>query len=853
MCCEWCSRYITRRPHYCTQGACINFFSSVRISKKISLYTILINANTPSCPTQLGPLKDAKMKTRVRSSTKKIKPTNKQEVPSSSLAWSAVPLPLEATAQAGQSDADFFQGFSYDDADFMGLTEVEGVEVVRDKDGILKFVIDKDEEKDVRKGKGKAVDLKSRKSEVPLLQGKNKKQKVHSGPTYSSAHYLDVDLPLTQFEDDDSIDHNSEEGSDQDYLEQEDTNANFALLAEDTESEKTDNIKWTKRDTIKKLPAWNKLQVQLHPLIYQSLHALKFEKPTSIQEATLPVSMLDTMTIADKKRDIIGIAQTGSGKTLAYGLPILNWIASRSVEDRQMRLLNGVPEEEIASRLSALILTPTRELALQVTKHLGAIVESSSTENKRWASIATITGGMSEDKQRRMLQGYRGRGVDVIVATPGRFWELCRGDDDLARRIKTTRFLVVDEADRMIETGHFAEMQNIFALVQRFENVQDRNENGQEGVPLARILGGAHDMQTFIFSATFSKDLQHNLKRANRLKGRRKGQNASTLEELLGSIDFRDDDPFMIDQSTSTRIAHNVMEVKLECLAKDKDLFLYYFLLRYPGRTLVFVNAIDGIRRLQPLLENLQISVQPLHSQLQQKQRLKNMDRFKSNKQPSIGASAVLLATDVAARGLDIPAVDHVVHFQIPRTADTYVHRSGRTARGGREGVSLALIEPSEKRIWHNLCKSLKRKDDLASMPIEYTFLSALKERIALAKQIDQATHTQKKASHDDAWLRKLAEEVEMDLSEEEEDRSNDIKKVNEAKSVHALRSRLTQLIKTPLRARGISAKFITSGDRDFVDSLLNDRQHGNLIGVQKATLHEDIQRPKQSEKRKRG
>ncbi|MCO5599760.1 hypothetical protein L7F22_053867 [Adiantum nelumboides] len=755
------------------------------------------------------------------SSKRKIKSVNKQEIPSSSLAWSAVPLPLEATAQAGQTDADFFQGFSYDDADFMGLTEVEGVEVVRDKDGIVKFVVEKDGLNGATKGKGKATELKSFEHEEPH-QRSSKRQKIHRDPSSSLPQAIDIDLPHTNFEDDDDSANDKDEGSDQQNL---DINADFALLAEDIEGEHSNSIKWTKNDTIKKLPAWNKLRVRLHPLLYQSLHTLKFERPTKIQEETLPVSITENVTISDNNRDIIGVAQTGSGKTLAYGLPILHWIASHSVEDRQMRLLNGVPKEEISSRLSALILTPTRELALQVAKHLSTIIDSSSSEKKRWASIATITGGMSEDKQRRMLQGYRGRGVDIIVATPGRLWELCRSDDALARRIKTTRFLVVDEADRMIETGHFAEMQNIFSLVQRIEDGQDRNEN----------------------------DLQHNLKRANRMKRKRKGQNASTVEELLEAIDFRDNDPFMIDQSTSTRIASNVMEVKSECLAKDKDLFLYYFLLRYPGRTLVFVNAIDGIRRLQPLLENLQISVQPLHSQLQQKQRLKNMDRFRSNKQPSIGGSAVLLATDVAARGLDIPAVDHVVHFQIPRTADTYVHRSGRTARGGKEGVSLALIEPSEKRVWHDLCKSLQRKDDLASMPIEYTFLSALKERVTLAKQIDQATHTQKKASHDDAWLRKLAEEAEMDLSEVEEegeDRSQSNKKVNETKSVHNLRSRLTQLIKTPLRARGISAKYITSGDRDFVDSLLDDRHHGSLIGLHKATLHEDIQQPKMKERK---
>lgn len=409
------------------------------------------------------------------------------------------------------------------------------------------------------------------------------------------------------------------------------------------------------------------------------------------------------------RRDVVGIAQTGSGKTLAYGLPILQWIAENSLEDRQIRLLEGVDEEQQGTRLAGLVLAPTRELALQVTKHLEAFVAASSSDDKnRWASIAPLTGGISEEKQRRVVLGYQGRGADIIVATPGRLWDMCKSDDALTKRIKLTRFLVVDEADRMIETGHFAEMESILALVKRADEQVDAAYQAT-----ASISGGAADMQTLIFSATLSKDLQRNLKRSNRKKRARK---ASTLDDLVGMIDFRDDDPRVVDLSTKTRLAAGLVESKIECLSKDKDLYLYYFLLRYPGRTLVFLNSIDGIRRLQPLLENLQLSVQPLHSQLQQKQRLKHLDRFKASRLPSIHGSSILLATDVAARGLDISDVDHVVHFQLPRSADTYVHRSGRTARAGQSGISLALVEPAEKRIWKDLCRSLKKSESMVAM-----------------------------------------------------------------------------------------------------------------------------------------
>jgi ATP-dependent RNA helicase DDX24/MAK5 len=143
-----------------------------------------------------------------------------------------------------------------------------------------------------------------------------------------------------------------------------------------------------------------------------------------------------------------------------------------------------------------------------------------------------------------------------------------------------------------------------------------------------------------------------------------------------------------------------------------QDLYLYYFLLRYPGRTLIFLNSIDGIRRLQPILSNLRVASFPLHSHLQQRQRLKNLDHFRSAN-ISNGRSAVLLATDVAARGLDIPAVDHVIHYQIPRSADTYVHRSGRTGRAGKPGVSLAMAEPAEKKLINQVMNALKRSESL--------------------------------------------------------------------------------------------------------------------------------------------
>jgi ATP-dependent RNA helicase DDX24/MAK5 len=134
-----------------------------------------------------------------------------------------------------------------------------------------------------------------------------------------------------------------------------------------------------------------------------------------------------------------------------------------------------------------------------------------------------------------------------------------------------------------------------------------------------------------------------------------------------------------------------------------QDTYLYYFLLRYPGRSLVFLSSIDGIRRLTPLLGLLELETYPLHSQMEQKQRLNSLERFKFTQ------NSILLATDIAARGLDIPSVDHVIHYQIPRSADAYVHRNGRTARAMRQGFSLIMCAPGERKVLRALLTNLGR------------------------------------------------------------------------------------------------------------------------------------------------
>ncbi|KAI5122092.1 hypothetical protein M0805_002214 [Coniferiporia weirii] len=591
-------------------------------------------------------------------------------------------------------------------------------------------------------------------------------------------------------------------------------------------------------DTENLLPNW--AQFSLHARLASYLHRQDFSSSTPIQEKALPAAL--------KGKDVVGVAETGSGKTLAYGLPILHDL-----------LVRGPPKGK--RTLQALILAPTRELALQVSAHLNACItlgsgdgEPSKAKGPPRVSIAAVVGGMAAQKQRRVLE----RGLDVLVATPGRLWDLIEEDDSLAEQIKGLRFLVLDEADRMIETGHFAELDNIVRLTSRqFLNAETEpdflggsegeGEHDNDGEDKA---GGDPPMQTFVFSATLSRDLQQNLKKRRRArveKGKRKGANdkpASTLDELLFKLDFRDPEPEVIDLSPEGGLVSTLKESQVECLSADKDVYLYYFLLRYPGRSLVFLSSIDGIRRLLPLCELLELNAFPLHSQLQQRQRLKNLDRFKST------PHSVLLATDVAARGLDIPAVDHVIHYQIPRSADVYIHRNGRTARASRDGFSLVMCAPDERRVVRALLTGLNRvgENEVPDMPIELDLLDKLKSRVQLAKKIDSAQHRVKKEKHEKNWLKEAAEAMEIDLDSDLEDKSSDEdapmkkrKKANATQRTQALKAELKHLLSQRLVAQGVMKKYITSGARSVVSELLNADGSDGMLGFRRRDAKSDL------------
>lgn len=476
--------------------------------------------------------------------------------------------------------------------------------------------------------------------------------------------------------------------------------------------------------------AW--LSLPINPEIRAALNALNFKEPTPIQKAVIPEIV--------NGLDVVGKAATGSGKTLAYGIPLLDAFLNTEVEGT-----DDISEKKEHIPL-ALIIAPTRELAHQINTHLTAL--HTQLEGKR-PRLVTVTGGLAVQKQQRQLAK-----ADYVIATPGRLWDVVSSSTGLMTRLKQIRFIVIDEADRLLSEGHFKEVDEILTALNRKVEDEEADEDADK-------VDSADQRQTLVFSATFSKDLQQRLsstKRRQIASSKTSGDMSTdeSLSYLLAKLPFRaGQTPKFIDVNPISAMAPNLREGLIECPgAMDKDLYLYALLLLHPRtRTLVFANSISAVRRLVPYLQHLGLPAQALHSNMQQKARLKAVERFASDAfkaptNPSLNGSVskndtgILVCTDIAARGLDISNVDLVVHYHLPRTADTYVHRSGRTARAGAKGGSILICAPSEVLNMRRLVarvhveRSGGTKRALRSVELDHRVVTKLRERANLAKRI---------------------------------------------------------------------------------------------------------------------
>ena len=589
-------------------------------------------------------------------------------------------------------------------------------------------------------------------------------------------------------------------------------------------------------------------EFDLHPLLLRAIQDCGFTTPTPIQRECLHP--------ATKGRcDIIGAAQTGSGKTLAFALPILHRLLSEGIgvpegyEGTDYAGRGGGDDEDagpIPDVLRALVVAPTRELALQVCAMMRAVAVYTKID------VCPVVGGMSKEKQERLLH----RRPAVIVATPGRLWDTMQSGHAHLAELSALSFFVLDEADRMVERGHFRELTSIIqnipqppkikrpggaakltkeereAVVDEFiEDAEEADKKKALALRPKQML----DRQTFVFSATLTvpDNVRRKLKKGKVMSAKKPSSKpqSGSLESLMESVPFYGRVKLM-DLTPKERkggaVASTIAESALECTEDDRDAMLYYLLSAHPGMTIVFVNAISCLRRVTALMKILRVPVEGLHAGMQQRARLKALDRFKAAAASSPGSSrrhSVLVATDVAARGLDVKGVELVIHYQIPLSADTYIHRSGRTGRADQQGAAVSLVTPKERSRYYALLKSLNRNGPLDPFPIAEETLTEASRRMALTKKIDKLSHAKSKEKADKEWRQSHAEELGIILSDSDSD--EDLQEYHEEQSARQtanvnerkLRAELDRMIALPLGSHRHSligsAKFPSRGGGD--------------------------------------
>lgn len=361
----------------------------------------------------------------------------------------------------------------------------------------------------------------------------------------------------------------------------------------------------------------------LHPSILTALEAMQFQTPTPIQEKTIPLAL--------QGLDIMGTAQTGTGKTAAYAIPVLQY------------LLNN-PQAH-----TALVLTPTRELADQVHEAIRKLMGFRSP-----IKTALLIGGEPIFPQLRQLK----RHPQLVVGTPGRVY------DHIQRKtlsLRNAHFLVLDETDRMLDMGFSIQLDQIATYL-----------------PAKR--------QTLMFSATMAPGV------------------TKVAERYLN-------EPTQITIGQTNNPAETVKQVTLETTAEKKYNDLITQIQAFDGACVIFVKTKFGADDLSERLQQHGFFAEAIHGGLHQRKRDRVIQKFRKND------LRLLVATDLAARGLDIPHLEYVINYDLPQCPEDYIHRIGRTGRAGAEGTAINLITHQDRFKWRSICKLMGLKDPYPPAP----------------------------------------------------------------------------------------------------------------------------------------
>ena len=366
--------------------------------------------------------------------------------------------------------------------------------------------------------------------------------------------------------------------------------------------------------------------------ILKALGAEGYTHPTPIQEQSIPILM--------RRKDLLGCAQTGTGKTAAFAIPILQHL----ILDRQR---NNGPR-----RIRALIVTPTRELAIQIADSFTVYGKFTGIHN------TVVFGGVKQGAQTKALR----YGIDVLVATPGRLLDLMQQG---FISLKDIEYFVLDEADRMLDMGFIHDIRKIIAKL-----------------PLKR--------QSLFFSATMPPDI------------------VDLSRKILGNPEKVVIQP---EQTTAEKVEQAVYFVSKK--AKPK-LLIHLLQSESVGSTLVFSRTKHGANKIVKVLGKADINADAIHGNKSQGARQQALGNFKS------GHTKVLVATDIAARGIDIEELSHVINYDLPNIPETYVHRIGRTGRASASGIALSFCDAEERAYLRDIQKLIDQKIPVIS---EHPFL----------------------------------------------------------------------------------------------------------------------------------
>ncbi|NCD70693.1 DEAD/DEAH box helicase [Mucilaginibacter agri] len=372
-------------------------------------------------------------------------------------------------------------------------------------------------------------------------------------------------------------------------------------------------------------------------LIEPILKALKTEgytTPTPIQQQSIPIIL--------QRKDLLGCAQTGTGKTAAFSIPILQILHEERTQHKEPKAIK------------ALILTPTRELAIQIGESIAAYGRHTGLKH------LVIFGGVSQNPQVDALR----RGVDILVATPGRLLDLM---NQRYVHLDHVKLLVLDEADRMLDMGFVHDVKKIIAKV-----------------PSKR--------QTLFFSATMPKEIQTLadtiLNKPEKVEVTPVSSTADTINQSI----------FFVDKGDKRSLLSHIL--------KDKEI----------KRVLVFTRTKHGADKVVKDLNRTGVTAEAIHGNKSQNARQRALTNFKNS------ATRVLVATDIAARGIDVDDLTHVIQYELPEVPETYVHRIGRTGRAGANGIAFSFCDEEEKDLLKDIHKTIGK-----TIPVDETHPYPLK------------------------------------------------------------------------------------------------------------------------------